>query len=84
MCPKGTNVKVFAARAQRDDYFHCYCTLLLHPAIAPCYIISGDRSNQNPRWTQKPCISLCLRSMFGSDYCDMLPLLTFEARIRWS
>ena len=26
-------------------------------------------SNQNPRWTQKPCIPPYLHTIFGSDYC---------------
>ena len=25
-------------------------------------------SNQNPRWTQKPCISLCPHTILGSHY----------------
>ena len=30
-------------------------------------------SNQNPRWTPKPCISPCLDTIFGSDYYVNIP-----------
>ena len=38
--------------------------------ISPSTKYSGPyHSNQNPRWTQKPCIPLCLHTVLGSDYC---------------
>ena len=42
-----------------------------NPCCGGAYVIS----NQNPRWTQKPCIPLCWHTIFDPDYYVYTPYL---------
>ena len=42
--------------------------VLPYPYYGGAYDVCNICTSQNPRWTQKPCIPLCLHDILGSDY----------------
>ena len=64
-------------RAQRDDTSLYCCMLFLLLLCTRCQVryVTGGRNNQNPRWTQKIYIHLCLQAIFGSDYSVCFPII---------